>query len=546
MLSASIDAALALIKTGHMFKSLVRLTSVAVTLSWNGFSALATVYDSNGSSINIQYIHDNFAVNGDTITIPAGTFTWNTQVVIAKNITLSGAGQGVTVIYDNVPKAGGGDNSILMQCTVSGNLRLTALTIRGQAQDTSSFNKGTISIGGSSRLVRIDHVDIIQPGTGAVVISGVRGVMDHCNVDASNFKIAVQAFGAGYGDDQFDNPTGLGTDDFFFVEDCNFLGNGVGGAGATDIYAGGKLVFRHNTVTNNNLGSHGTEGSRPRGARAYECYQNSLTDTMSNMARAILLRGGTGVIWGNTFAGNDATHTGYLNAITTDEYRVWNSYIQPWGVCNGTNSWDSDQSPDGYSAIDQVGRGQASDQIRGDIPINQRTGSAAWPRNQLEPVYLWNNTWHQVPNNPGQYIANNQSVVQTGRDIIDNGNMPMPSYTSYVYPHPLAAPTVTPTPTPTATETPTPTATVSPTSTATPTSSPSPTATATPTPISTSPPSPSPTPSLTPTPAATATPTPTATAEPSPTPTATATPTSTPSATATVTPTPTATATPRH
>ncbi|KAF5409095.1 MAG: hypothetical protein Udaeo2_06730 [Candidatus Udaeobacter sp.] len=43
-----------------------------VILIWNGFSALAAVYDSDGSSINLQSIHDTLAQNGDTITLPAG------------------------------------------------------------------------------------------------------------------------------------------------------------------------------------------------------------------------------------------------------------------------------------------------------------------------------------------------------------------------------------------------------------------------------------------------------------------------------------------
>ena len=64
----------------------------------------ATVYHSDGTPQSVQYLHDSQAQNGDTITLPAGTFTWNRQINITKNITLSGAGEGVTIIYDNVPK----------------------------------------------------------------------------------------------------------------------------------------------------------------------------------------------------------------------------------------------------------------------------------------------------------------------------------------------------------------------------------------------------------------------------------------------------------
>jgi hypothetical protein len=101
-----------------------------VILIWNGFSALATVYDSDGSSIGVQSIHDLLAQNGDTIAVPAGEFTWSTQIHITKNITLQGAGAGVTTIIDNVPKAGGNNTTVCMCFDgVTGNVRITGFTI---------------------------------------------------------------------------------------------------------------------------------------------------------------------------------------------------------------------------------------------------------------------------------------------------------------------------------------------------------------------------------------------------------------------------------
>jgi hypothetical protein len=68
--------------------------SAIVFVTWSGFPALATVYNSDGSSTNIQYIHDTQAQNGDTITIPTGTFTWSMSVNISKAIELQGQGGG--------------------------------------------------------------------------------------------------------------------------------------------------------------------------------------------------------------------------------------------------------------------------------------------------------------------------------------------------------------------------------------------------------------------------------------------------------------------
>src|ERR1043166_1344723 len=79
-----------------------KILSFIVVLS--GFSpgfCGATVYNSDGSDQNVQYVHDNLAQNGDTITIPSGTFTWTAQVNITKAITLSGQGIGITIVKDN-------------------------------------------------------------------------------------------------------------------------------------------------------------------------------------------------------------------------------------------------------------------------------------------------------------------------------------------------------------------------------------------------------------------------------------------------------------
>jgi hypothetical protein len=45
------------------------------------------------SAASVQGLH-NAAVNGDTITLPAGTFTWSTPVAISKAINLRGQGSG--------------------------------------------------------------------------------------------------------------------------------------------------------------------------------------------------------------------------------------------------------------------------------------------------------------------------------------------------------------------------------------------------------------------------------------------------------------------
>ena len=92
-------------EVGEMCKFQTLCKSAIVILIWNGFPALATVYNSDGSSTNIQYTHDNLAVDGDTIVLPAGTFTWISGITITKAITLQGQGVGSTIVKDNIQNA---------------------------------------------------------------------------------------------------------------------------------------------------------------------------------------------------------------------------------------------------------------------------------------------------------------------------------------------------------------------------------------------------------------------------------------------------------
>src|SRR6187200_3347554 len=100
----------------------------------------ATVYHSDGSEANVQAIHDTNAHDGDTITLPAGTFIWTTRVNLTKGITISGqttiTGAGTanctandqTIIIDEVSRTGG---ALLRASIPAGkSFRLTGVTFR--------------------------------------------------------------------------------------------------------------------------------------------------------------------------------------------------------------------------------------------------------------------------------------------------------------------------------------------------------------------------------------------------------------------------------
>ena len=68
-----------------------KFLSIAAGLSFLVTSnSFGTVWPSDGSAANVQAIHDTNAHDGDTITLPAGTFIWTTGVNLTKGITVSG------------------------------------------------------------------------------------------------------------------------------------------------------------------------------------------------------------------------------------------------------------------------------------------------------------------------------------------------------------------------------------------------------------------------------------------------------------------------
>ncbi|PYK22216.1 MAG: hypothetical protein DME59_20235, partial [Verrucomicrobia bacterium] len=100
----------------------------------------ATVHDSDGTQANVQALL-HAAHDGDTIMIPAGTFSWTSRVDITKGITLKGqttiTGAGtanptvnsLTIIQDNSPRSTKSSGVIRMTLTPGQSGRITGLTI---------------------------------------------------------------------------------------------------------------------------------------------------------------------------------------------------------------------------------------------------------------------------------------------------------------------------------------------------------------------------------------------------------------------------------
>lgn len=291
----------------------------------------------------------NAAAEGDTVVIPAcqAGVSWTTPLTVTKGITIQGQGIGKTVLIDDVPKGNSscGSSNPMIRFSVDSpsTFRLTGLTILGSATDPFICQPGHVVLSGSSKAFRVDHVRFDNQQTvGIRTFGDLWGVIDHCEFQG-NHKQGVIVDHEGWagqsnGDGSWAAPTNFGSQEFIFIEDCTFTDANAVGAGAIDVFGGGRVVFRHNTAAF--LASHGTESTRrKRGIRAFEVYDNTFTAVQNPQFTAIFVRGGTGVVHDNTFL-SDASGNKYTRIVILENDRSKDAFT-PWATCDGTSSFDN-------------------------------------------------------------------------------------------------------------------------------------------------------------------------------------------------------------
>jgi hypothetical protein len=402
--------------------------------------------------------------NGDTVIIPACSQTnWGSNtsgdspLSVSVDITIQGTGQGVTIIGDNEFKGNSScttKNPLINWTTTSGFVvRLTALTIVGVATDPNVCNPGHVNISGQNHQLEIDHITINPAQTAMTYISGdiwgvittvsfTGGFVDGPIIEGQNWN-GFSSWNDLWGDASWSTAIVPGGGQGIYIENSTFTSTSASAIdGVTDCFDGGQYTFRHNTVTMFNNQSHGADSHvRGRGCRWQEIYNNTyIYSNISQLAFISWIRGGSGVFFNNT-----VTAAGYSNKIV----QVVNcrdasagcgggpSYT-PWGACNGSGTNDENSTGTGYRCVDQPGAG-TSCQLGPDAGGSTVTVAAcslngnvsnAWTGNQLEPIYVWNNTLNGSSNNTTSGSTNETS----GTDYIVGSVRP--GYTPYTYPYP--------------------------------------------------------------------------------------------------------------
>ncbi len=407
----------------------------------------ATRTTASCTAAEIQECHDVEGVT--TINVPADSCTWATtnQVAITKYISILGNGIDSTVITDNTTRS------------------TSPWTI-----NVTSASDGVVKISGFtfSEAGAVSSIPLISGGLygantgGQVIISGnkfngvlrqpflmggLRGLFyGNTFLSSTRGKIVgpgVDSSGVDNWDDSWTKATVLGSVNAWYFEDNTFTTPVSGIDGNIDCEYGGKYVVRYNTVTfdatNENTHAffgHGLD-SVFRGCASIEVYSNNISCPAAPtwFFSPIMYRGGTGIVFNNTFTGKfshtlsmlqhrSCSNSGYYAAVghcaggTYDKRTLrgqtqagqtyYDLCINGGGTahyenCTGSNPIDGNTGANGYPCIDQIGRGG-----------NQ----------ELLPIYQWGNTlngdaitWTTPTSTPGctgtDYITDH---LQVNRD----------------------------------------------------------------------------------------------------------------------------------
>jgi len=401
----------------------------------------------------------NASANGDTVVLPAGTVTWETETLsTAKRVMVEGAGIGLTRI-----SRGSSSQSALFTFTggtgQSAVWGVSHLTINGNAAKTSY---GLISFGSftvTNRNFRFHHLQITNiVGRGILAIGRAEGVIDNCYF-AMPYETSGQAvtiFGAQRsGADNTNNAksatvVGLGQkEDFVYVEN-NVFDFAFKNDAAVELYYDAQAVLRYNTISNACFGVH-ENGLTTRSGTVWEVYGNRFygkPDSTAPTVGWLFIRSGWGVVYSNTVL---STYPSRVRSAVLMLYRasgtnVFPSYY-PVSAVTGTNRLDGNQNhiTIGYPAWDQPGWG--------DPTVWSDTNST----HTFHGCYAWGNTENGDAvgftvkdfsnggtGNQGLLaydgvsdIPDSAALIQEGRDYFDN--TPKPGYSPLAYPHPLVS-----------------------------------------------------------------------------------------------------------
>jgi hypothetical protein len=346
---------------------------------------MATINAASVSAADVQTAI-NSASDGDTVLVPSGSATWSTAVSCTKGIKIQGAGIDVTTITDGT--TGGWMDEPLIFCPKVGyTTDISGFTFDGQNSATSSwgmvctwadyaFNAGTF---------RIHHNKFKNIKIRGIGAWKFYGLIDH-NTFLAPYDASAQAVAVvGDGMPAYRRAYTPGTANAVYFEDNVFTFD-YPNDGCLDAYRGARFVFRHNVITNAEIGWHGFDsgGADYPAVHTWEVYENDFAASLTMNARGFYSRGGTGVVFNNRFVNTGAGT--YAKLVLVNYRSAVGFTIDALDECDGDSVWDGNEvGGQGYHCAFQ--NGWTGDGANGDEIANQI----------LAPIYAWGNTIDGAP-----------------------------------------------------------------------------------------------------------------------------------------------------
>lgn len=271
-----------------------RLLLVLAGLFLLATGARATTITAASCSLANVQTAVNSAVTGDTVVVPGTcSVSWASAVTIGdtQGITIQASGSvtltnfGFTMAYVGAP------------------VRITGFTFTSLG-DGGGHARAIIQGGDlASSLFRIDHNTFTNGGQSVFIeIYGYGpSLVDHNTFTGGAASEEIHVRGSGNDSDATGwtiNVTPGGSlqtyieDNTFNTSSTSIYCSGI------QSYEGARTVVRHNTFNYCQVDQHGTCGAI--NARWWEIYSNTFHAMGQNQAAYMALRGGSGVVWGNT------------------------------------------------------------------------------------------------------------------------------------------------------------------------------------------------------------------------------------------------------
>jgi hypothetical protein len=342
--------------------TLAAVVGVAVCCISGHEAGAATINASSCAQSAVQSAV-NAASSGDTVVVPAGVCTWSTPVQLSDAIALKGAGIGATVINGaiNAPYGTGmiQYRPSVVEATktleVSGftlDARYTSGCLMATAPDATNAITG----------LKIHDNRFVNGNSRAVILSGLEFGVFYRNQFQDNY-IAISSIGSEM--DGWKYPVAQGGPNYPYFEDNTFNQTVARGGFIVETGRGGRIVFRHNTISNYGgsgsevFDAHGVNGSYPAdtGTVSAEYYHNTIDLAVSS--RVLFHRGGKMIFANNVITGGGSlqmteyqgwsycTSAPYPKPQQVNSSFYWNNSIPnpslycPSGGCTSCNQYDS-------------------------------------------------------------------------------------------------------------------------------------------------------------------------------------------------------------